>query len=62
MSTPTFTQKHYRAIASMLLDAKQMSTIEDVAMFFCVRFQQDNPKFNSALFLRACGMDYMIKE
>lgn len=58
-SSPTFNTRHYAAIAQMLLEAKSMSTIEDVALFFCIKFEQDNPNFNPIMFLKACGMEHM---
>lgn len=56
--TVTFEPQHYSVIAKVLLDAKLVSTIEDVAFMFCVEFQHD-PTFCAETFMRDCGMDHV---
>ena len=67
MTTPTFTSKHYKAIAASLRAQVQQPTRPNQtirqANFYVLRiakqlahdFQFDNPRFDEAKFLRACG-------
>jgi len=56
------TRKHFEAIAKVLANyncdsvASQADTIDCVAHTLAQYFKQDNPRFNKALFLKACGV------
>jgi hypothetical protein len=61
------TKKHYEAIASILakyknaplyeVDYSDYRTAEHIATDLSKYFATDNPKFNRARFLQACGIE-----
>jgi len=56
------TRKHFEAIAKVLANyncvslATQADTIDCIAHTLADEFKQANPRFNKALFLKACGL------
>lgn len=63
MSAPRFTKHHFVAVARILrqeLDGAgslfRRSIVVDVAERFAERFAADNPRFDIAKFLGACGL------
>lgn len=57
-NSPTFTRKHYEAIASTLNAARLLKIIEAnyVVDLFSKGFALDNPAFDAAKFKKACGL------
>lgn len=60
------TKKHYVAIAAAIksgeearpVSATSASTQEQIAMACADYFASDNPRFDRARFLKACGVDH----
>ena len=53
-----FERRHYRAIAEMIRDAHTVTNNEDMALWFCMKFSQQNSRFKPHVFLTACGMEH----
>ncbi len=57
------TRKHFEAIANALANynvesqASQAETVASIANALAREFKQDNPRFNKARFLKACGVE-----
>lgn len=57
------TRKHFEAIAKALANynvesqASQAETVACIANALAREFKQGNPRFNRALFLKACGVN-----
>ncbi len=55
------TKKHYEAIAAVIYHHLNNGDISDMAAYeiasgLAYEFEKDNPKFQSARFLQACGV------
>ena len=61
MTTPTFTTKHYKAIAKALANVQDSKGLSNSVGFqravneLVEMFANDNPRFDEARFLQACG-------
>lgn len=52
-----FTKKHFKAIAEVIRNAKALNTPDDIAHAFAAMLAKQNPRFDLARFLTACGVD-----
>jgi len=52
---PTFTQKHYKKVASFLREEVPQDEAIEIALTLTRLFKRDNPKFSRDRFLRASG-------
>ena len=58
MSNPSFQRRHYEAIAATIRDTMiPLLHREFIARNFAATFAADNPRFDRARFLKACGID-----
>ena len=50
-----FAKRHYDAIVTMLKEAPDTFTKEEMVMALATMFEDDNGNFNRSTFMRACG-------
>jgi hypothetical protein len=51
------TRKHFKALAETLLKISDLTTRKTVANEAAEMFQKENPRFNKAKFMAACGLN-----
>ena len=54
-ATSKFAKRHYDAIVTMLNEAPDTFTKEEMVMALATMFEDDNQTFNRRTFMRACG-------
>lgn len=50
------TEKHFKFVAELLTDVPFLQLRKELANKACKMFKAENPKFNKAKFLEACGL------